>query len=247
MNLRATIMATAALAAIAFAQTPQVLAQNAGTKAGASAGAGGSGQMQGSGSVPARAPSGGGQMSRGHAENSGGMSGKSGKSGTAGVQMGARTGGTTIHERSQTRVGLYSGGREDVILHRRRAHGTIVYNDEPSRRVVIRDRRPHGVAVYNDESRRRVTIRESRPGVSISERTVGRSHLGGEVNIRTGGHSGVSTTTGSATRTNQGQGATPAPSKGAGTGGSPTGGQAGVTGGNAGKQSGSSTTGQGTR
>jgi hypothetical protein len=241
MNLRATIMATAAVAALAFAQTPQVLAQNAGTKAGASTGAGGSGQMHGSG-APARPPSGGGQMSGGHAENSVGVSGKSGK---AGMQIGVRSGGTTIREPSQTRVGMYSAGREDVILRRRRAHGTIVYNDEPSRHVVIRDRRPHGVAVYNDESRRRVTVRESRPSLSISERTVGRRHLGGEVDIRTGGRSGVSTTTGSTTRTNQGQGA--ASSKGAGAGGSQTTGQAGVSGGNTGKQSGSSTTGQGTR
>jgi hypothetical protein len=239
MNLRATIMATAAVAALAFAQTPQVLAQNA---AGASAGANGSGQMH-SGSAAARAPSGGGQMSGGRAENSVGVSSKSGK---AGMQIGVRSGGTTIRERSQTRVGVYSGGREDVILHRRRPHGTIVYNGEPSRHVVIRDRRPHGISVYNDEPRRRVTIRESRPSVSINERTVSRTRLGGEVNMRTGGRSGVSTTTGSATRMNQGQGATSAPSKGAGTGGSQPSGQ-GAAGGNTAKQSGSSTTGQGTR
>jgi hypothetical protein len=231
MNLRATIMATAAVTALAFAQTPQALAQNVDTKAGASAGAGSSGQMHGS--TGARARSGGGQMSGKHAENTVGVSGKSGK---AGMQTGVRSGGTTTRERSQTRVGVYFSGREDVILHRRRAHGTIVYNDEPSRHVVMRDRRPHGVAVYNDEPRRRVTI---------SERTVGRTRLGGEVNMRTGGRSGVSTTTGSATRMNQGQGATS--SKGAGAGGSQTSGQAGATSGNTAKQSGSSTTGQGTR
>ena len=82
--ISATIMATAALAAIAFAQTPPVLAQNAGAKAGAGAGAAGSGQMHGSGTA-----SGGGQMSGGHAANSVGVSGKAGKSGTTGVQIGS--------------------------------------------------------------------------------------------------------------------------------------------------------------
>jgi hypothetical protein len=220
MSFRATILATVAVTAFAFAQPAQVIAQNADAKAGASAGTGGSGQMRGSGSAVARGPSTGGQTSGGHAENSVSMNGKSGK---AGVQIGARSGGATIRERSQTRVGVSGGREEDVILHRGRTHGTIVYNDEP---------------------RRRVTIRESRPSVSISERTVGRTHLGGEVNVRTGGRSGMSATTGSATRMNQGQGAA---SKGANTGGSQTGGQAGVTGGSGGKQSGSSTTGQGIR
>jgi hypothetical protein len=234
MSFRATILATVAMAAFAFALPQQVLAQNADSKAGASAG--GSGQVHGSGAGPARGPSTSGQVSGGRAENTVGTSGKSGK---AGVEIDARGGGAAIRERSHVRVGV-SESREDVIVHRRRPHGTIVYNDEPSRHVVIRDRRPHGVVVYNDEPRRRVTIRERRPGVSISERTVSRGH-GGEVNIREGNRSGVSETTGSATRMNQGRGAG---SKGANTTGAQTTGQAGASSGNGGKQPGSITTGR---
>ena len=119
----------------------------------------------------------------GRAWNGAGL--KSEKSETS-VKIGSTGQAAMVRERSRTRVSVYAGGREDVILHRRRPHGMIVYNDEPSSRLIVRRHRPHDFVPYNNEPRRRVVVKEHRPGVAIGERTVTRSHVGGEINVRAG-------------------------------------------------------------
>jgi hypothetical protein len=199
MRLRTTIFATTAVAALAFGFSPPLLAQGANTQSGAnsspstSQGASG-GQARGSGNTAAPSTTGqantGGQANGGRAQNNGGRAQndvglKSGKTET-GAKIGSNNNATTVRERSRTRVSVYSGGREDVIVHRRRPHGMIVYNDEPSSRLIVRHHRPRNFVMYNDEPRRRTVVNERRPRVAISERTMTRSHAGGEINVRAG-------------------------------------------------------------
>jgi hypothetical protein len=238
MKLRTTILATTAAAALAFGFSPQLLAQGANTQAGTGTSMSHSasgGQARGAGNSAASSTSGQANANGGggHAQNGAGM--KSEKTETT-ARIGS-TSNTTVRERSRTRVGVYSGGREDVILHRRRPHGMVVYNDEPSSRVIVRHRRPHDFVMYNNEPRRRVVIQEKRPGIAVNERTVTRSRAGGEINVRAGERS-REVTTGSASKTgpSQGSSASKQPS------GSQVGGEARAPGGNAGKQP--STTGQ---
>jgi hypothetical protein len=238
MRLRTTIFATTAVAALAFGFSPPLLAQGADTKSGASSspsmsqGASG-GQARSSGNTAA--PSTSGQANGGRAQNDGGL--KSGKTETS-AKIGSNNNATTVREHSRTRVSVYSGGREDVIVHRRRPHGMIVYNDEPSSRLIVRHHRPRNFVMYNDEPRRRTVVNERRPGVTISERTMTRSRAGGEINVRSGERS-RETMSGSASKMSSGQGSPSSASK------QSSGSQAGETrapGGHAGKQP--STTGQ---
>jgi hypothetical protein len=245
MRLRTAIFATTAAAALAFGFSPPLLAQGANTQPGASASPGTS---QGASGGPARssgnsaAPSTSGQANGGRAQSTGGHAQndaglKSEKTETR-AKIGSNNNTTTVRERSRTRVSAYSGGREDVIVHRRRPHGMIVYNDEPSTRLIVRHRRPHSFVLYNDEPRRRTVVNERRPGVTISERTMTRSRAGGEINVRAGERS-RETISGSASKTSPGQGAASSTSKQSSSS------QAGETrapGGNTGKQP--STTGQ---
>jgi hypothetical protein len=219
MRLGTTIFATTAVAALAFGFSPPLLAQGANTKSGAisspsmSQGASG-GQARSSGNAAARstsgqANSGRAQSNGGHAQNDAGL--KSGKTETS-AKIGLNNNTTTVRERSRNRVSVYSGGREDVIVHRRRPHGMIVYNDEPSSRLIVRHHRPHSFVMYNDEPRRRTVVNERRPGVAISERSMTRSRAGGEINVRAGERS-RETMSGSASKMSPGQGAASSTSK----------------------------------
>jgi hypothetical protein len=237
MTLRTTVLASTAAAVLAFGFSPQSLAQGGNTPAGASTSQSGSGgQARGSGNTAASSTS--GQATGGRAQNNGGRAQndiglKSEKTETS-TKVGSNSGGATIRERSRTRVSVYSGGREDVIVHRRRPHGMIVYNDE-----IIRHR-PHGYVTYNDEPRRRIVVKERHPGVSVTERTVTRSRMGADINVRGGERSREVTTTGSASRISPSQGSNPSRQS--------SGSQAGAEhapGGNAGKPP--STTGQAPR
>jgi hypothetical protein len=219
MRLRTTIFATTAAAALAFGFSPPLLAQGANPKSGASSspsmsqGASG-GQARSSGNTAA--PSTSGQANGGHAQNNGGRAQndvglKSGKTETS-ARIGLNNSATTVRERSRTHVSVYSGGREDVIVHRRRPHGMIVYNDEPSSRLIVRHHRPRNFVMYNDEQRRRTVVNERRPGVTISERTMTRGRAGGEINVRAGERS-RETISGSASKMSPGQGAASSTSK----------------------------------
>ena len=245
MRLRTTILATTAAAALAFGFSPPLLAQGANTQSGASSspstsqGASG-GQARSSGNTAA--PSTSGQANGGHAQNNGGRAqndvGLKSEKTETGAKIGQNSKATTVRERSRTRVSVYSGGREDVIVHRRRPHGMIVYNDEPSSRLIVRHHRPRNFVMYNDEPRHRIVVNERRPGVAISERTMTRSHAGGEINVRAGERS-RETMAGSASKSSPSQGSASNTSR------QSSGSQAGETrapGGNAGKQP--STTGQ---
>ena len=212
MRLGTTIFATTAVAALAFGFSPPLLAQGANTKSGAisspsmSQGASG-GQARSSGNAAARstsgqANSGRAQSNGGHAQNDAGL--KSGKTETS-AKIGLNNNTTTVRERSRNRVSVYSGGREDVIVHRRRPHGMIVYNDEPSSRLIVRHHRPHSFVMYNDEPRRRTVVNERRPGLAISERSMTRSRAGGEINVRAGERS-RETMAGSAGKSSPSQG-----------------------------------------
>jgi hypothetical protein len=130
--------------------------------------------------------------------------------------------------------------REDIILNRKRAHGAVVYNDEPESHVVIHKRkRVHGVVVSEDEPESHVIIKKRHPAaaaVGETSRTVTRSHEGGEVNVRAGVRS-RETTTGSATTINRSQSSSSGTSSGSQSGGR--------SGGNASKRPGGNAPGQG--
>jgi hypothetical protein len=247
MKLRATVLATTAAAAIAFGFSPPLLAQGANTQGGASTNQSATGsQARGAGNSATSSTSGqattSGQANGGRAQNNGGRAqndvGLKSKKTQSSAKIGSNGSPVSIRERSRTRVGVYYGGREDVIAHRRRPHGMIVYNDDPSSRLIIRHR-PHGFVTYSDEPRRRIVIRERHPGVSVGERTVTRSRMGAEINIR-GGERSREVTTGSASRMSPSQGSN-APRQ---SSGSQAGAETHAPGGNAGKQP--STTGQAT-
>jgi hypothetical protein len=89
-----------------------------------------------------------------------------------------------------------AGNREDIILKRKRAHGVIVYNDEPERRVIIKKRRHPSIAVVGETSR-----------------IVTRSHGGGDIRVRTSVRS-RETTSGSAATVKRSQGSVSAASRG---------------------------------
>jgi hypothetical protein len=235
MTLRTIVLASTAVAAFSFGFSPQLLAQGANAQPGASTSQGASGGgARGARNTAASSTS--GQANGGRAQNNGGRAQndaglKSEKTETS-VKIGSNGGGTTIRDRSRTHVTVYSGGREDVILHRRRPHGMIVYNDD-----IIRHR-PHGYVTYDNEPRRRIVVNERRPGISVSERTVTRTRMGADINVRGGERSRQ--TTGSASRMSPSQGSNaPKPSSG-----SQAGAETHAPGGNAGKQP--STTGQAT-
>jgi hypothetical protein len=244
MKLRTTILATTAAAALAFGFSPQLLAQGAGTQAGASTSHSASGgQAGGSGHAAASSTNGQASANGGGARAQNGAGLKTEKTETGvkigSTKIGSNGNATTVRERSRTRVSAYSSGRDDVILHRRRPHGMIVYNDQPSSRLIVRHRRPHDFVMYNNEPRRHVVVNERRPGVTISERTATRNRSGGEINVRTGERS-REVTTGSASRTGPSQGSSASKQ----SPGSQAGGEVRASGGNAGKQP--STTGQAT-
>jgi hypothetical protein len=111
----------------------------------------------------------------------------------------------------------------------------IVYNDEPSSRLIVRHR-PYSFVTYNNEPRRRF-VEERHPGVSISERSMTRSRLGADINVR-GGERSREATTGSSSRTNPSQNSNVSRQ----SSGSKAGEETRALGGNAGKQP--STTGQ---
>ena len=123
MRLRTTIFATTAAAALAFGFSPALLAQGANTQPGASAspstsqGASG-GQVRNSANTAS--PSTSGPANSGRAQNNGGRAQndvglKSEKSETR-AKIGLNNNATTVRERSRTRVSVYSGGREDVVV-----------------------------------------------------------------------------------------------------------------------------------
>jgi hypothetical protein len=139
------------------------------------------------------------------------------------IERRARGSEITIRGRSRSHVRVSSGSREDIVLKRRRAHGVVVYNDEPERRVIIKKRR--------------------HPSITVGEtsRIVTRSHGGGDVNIRTSVRS-RETTSGSATTVNRSQSS--ATSKGSLSGGKARGAAASQSGGNATGGNARGTTGQ---
>jgi hypothetical protein len=235
MTLRTAILATTAAAALAFGFSPQLLAQGANAQPGASTSQSASGgQTRGPGNTAASSTSGQANANGGRAQNGAGL--KSGKIETS-AKIGSNSNAATVRERSRTRVSEYSGGREDVILHRRRPHGMIVYNDEPSSRLIIRHHRPHSFVMYNNEPRRHIVVNEKRPGMAISERTVTRNRVSGEINVRAGERSREATT-GSASRIGPNQGSSTSRQ----SSGSQAGGQTRAPNGNGAKQP--STTGQ---
>ncbi len=207
MTLRTAMIATTAAAALAFGFSPQLLAQGANTQGASTSQGASGGQARSSGSTAA--PSTSGQASGGRVQNSGGRAqngaGPKSEKTEINAKIGSNGNTTTVRERSRTHVGVYSGGREDVILHRKRPHGVIVYNDEPSSRLIVRHHGPHGFVTYNDEPRRRIVVKERHPGVAISERTVTHSRAGGEINVRAGERS-RETTSRSANRMSPSQG-----------------------------------------
>jgi hypothetical protein len=102
------------------------------------------------------------------------------------VGISAKSREATIRGRSQTRFGVSSGSREDVVIKRKRAHGVVALNDEPRRHVVIKRRHP-GVAITTGEA----------------SRTTVRNRVGRDVNVRAGVRSRE--TTGSSIEINRGQ------------------------------------------
>jgi hypothetical protein len=170
MTLRTAMIATTAAAALAFGFSPRLLAQGANTQGASTSQSASGGQARSSGSTAA--PSTSGQANGGRAQNSGerAQNGEGLKSETN-AKIGSNGNTTTTRERSRSHVSVNSGGREDVILHRKRPHGTIVYDDEPSSRLIVRHR-PHGFGTYNDEPRRRIVVKEKHPGFVLSERTM---------------------------------------------------------------------------
>jgi hypothetical protein len=168
----------------------------------------------------ARASATSGRSVSGHAENS---ERTGAKSETTHRSVGIRS------TRLQTRVGVSSGSREDIVFRRKRAHGVVVYDDEPVHRVIIKKRRNPNVAIVGETSR-----------------IVTRSHVGSGVNVSTSVH-GHETTSWSATTVNRSESSASGTSRGSLH--SQSGGQTRATGGSAGSTSGGnsrSTTGQGT-
>jgi hypothetical protein len=188
MKLRTAMIATTAAAALAFGFSPQLSAQGANTQGASTSQSASGGQARSSGSTAA--PSTSGQANAGRVQNSGGRAqngaGLKSEKTEIKAKIGSNGNTTTVRERSRIHVSVYSGGREDMVPHRKRARGMIAYNDEPSSRLIVRHHRPHGFVTYNDEPRRRIVVKERHPGVSISERTVTRSRGGGEINVRVG-------------------------------------------------------------
>jgi hypothetical protein len=100
------------------------------------------------------------------------------------TKVGVRSGSeTTIRGHPQTRVGVSSDRREDIVLRRKRAHGVVVYNDEPERHVIIKKRRHPSISVVGE-----------------TDRIITRRHGGGDINVRTSVRS--QTTSGSVTARN---------------------------------------------
>ena len=195
MRLLRTIAASVALIGFAATQSPEVLAQGANPQTGASTSqSSAGGQVKGSVNVSARGSAASGRSAGGHADNSGRTGVRSESSHT---KVGVRSGSeTTIRGRSQTRVGVSSGSREDIVLRRKRAHGVVVYNDEPERHVIIKKRRHPSIAVAGEKDR--IITRRHGGGGDINVRTSVRSH----------------TTSGSATLVNRSQSSASERSKG---------------------------------
>jgi hypothetical protein len=226
MKLLATIVAIAALGGFAATQSLQVFAQAANAQIGASTSQGGAGgRGKSSAGVSVRGSASSGRSAGGHTDT---VKRTGVRSETTHVSLGLGSKSETrIHGRSQTRLGLSSGSREDIVLRRKRANGVVVYNDEPERHVIIKKRR--------------------HPSIAIGEtsRIVTRRHGAGDINIRTSVRS-RETTGASAITVNRGQSSA---SKGSLRSQS-TGQAHGSAGGNASGQAGSKasiTTGQGSR
>jgi len=236
MRLIALSVATAALVAFAIPQIPRVQAQGSNTQSGANASQSTTGQSTTGQSRRSDGASTRGSNSRGasvgeRSENAGRSAGvRSGKS-----QSHTKSSETTVGGHSQTRIGVNSGSREDIVIKRKRAHGVVTFNDEPRRRVVIKRRHPD-VITFNDEPRRRVVIKRRVPDVAIETSRTTRSRVGGEVNVRTGIRSHE--TTGSSTTINRSESSSASSSRG--SRGMQSGGQAR---GNAGGRSGGNATG----
>jgi len=224
MRLLAFAFATAAAVAIAISQITPVQAQRSENQSGASARQPAAGQARGSEGATTRGSNSRGASVGERSESSGRSAGVRSERSQTSVGIRSKTNETTIGGRSQTRIGLSSGGREDIILKRKRAHGVIAFNDEPRRRVVIKRRHPDFV-------------------ISETSRTA-RSRLGGEADVRVGIRSHE--TTGSSTKINRSESLSSSSSRSSrggqpggqarGTAGGRSGGNAGTTGsgGNAG-------------
>jgi hypothetical protein len=213
MRLFALSVATAALVAFAIPQIPRVQAQGSNTQSGANASQSTGGQSRGSDGASTRGSNSRGAAVGERSENSGpGV--RSGRSQSS-VGIRTKSSETAVGGRSQTRIGVSSGGREDIEVRRKRAHGVITFNDEPRRRVVIKRRQPD---------------------VAIETSRTTRSRLGGDVNVRTGIRSHE--TTGSSTTINRSESSSTSSSRG--SRGMQSGGQAR---GNAGGRSGGNATG----
>ncbi len=225
-----TLTVTAGVLAFAVTQIPQVLAQSPDTQSGASPQQSSAGQTSGSGSASTRSNA-RGQSISGRAESSGQSAGVRSESSQTSVGGGAKNRGATIRSRSQTRIGMNSGTREEILLKRKRAHGAVVFNQEPRHRMVMHH----------------VVIKRRQPGVAVTGETSGttvRSRVGGETNVRAGVH--ARETTGSSTTINRSQSSRSQSSSSSSLKGS-SGSQSGQTRGSAGNQPGGnpSTTGQG--
>ena len=130
MRLLATIVATAAVIALASAQSPQVVAQGADTQTGVSTSQSGAGvQRRGSGKVSARESATSKQSISGRAEDRerSGVRPETNKT--------SANSETTIRGRSQTHVAVSSGRHEDedIVLKRKRAHREVTEPKVPVR------------------------------------------------------------------------------------------------------------------
>src|SRR3979490_2910634 len=141
MRPLALTVATAAVVAFAFPQISRVQAQGADSKSSASARQPSAGQARGLDGASTRGSDGRGSSVVERSESPGRSAGESERSQSS-VGARAKSRETTIHGRSQTRIGVSSGSSEDIVLKRKRVHGVVAFNDEPRRRVVIKRRQP---------------------------------------------------------------------------------------------------------
>src|SRR3979490_1849546 len=147
MRPLALTVATAAVVAFAFPQISRVQAQGADSKSSASARQPSAGQARGLDGASTRGSDGRGSSVVERSESPGRSAGESERSQSS-VGARAKSRETTIHGRSQTRIGVSSGSSEDIVVKRKR-YGVVAFNDEPRRRGVIKRRQP-GVAITTE-------------------------------------------------------------------------------------------------
>lgn len=168
MRLLALTVATAAMVAFAFSQTPRALAQGSETQSGAStSGAGAASQGVTGGSESSERPA--------------GVTSEKGKTSVRTETTKGRH--TMIHKRGRGVIAFKEPGRR-VVIHKR-GRGVVAFK-ETGRGVVIHKRGRGAVAfrepgrgvVIHKRGRGTVTLRESKRGVMITKREPGMAIAG---------------------------------------------------------------------